>query len=750
MADDSGRRPLLNPVLRFTKDPRPEGITGGGKNARGIKQERLAEQRKTLGKQFKELASRKSQLNSFGQKTIVYASMFNDSYAPTWTPSDIFQSDRGAKLIAPYHSGYLIEIDIGRLDYYSALMVTADSDRDMVDISRIESVRDYQTSDVSRGRELGQMWEEAPDVDGGKAFLLWLMPFDTNIATEAVLTRFGELRQQTIQPPLPLLSELQAGDDAETSVTLRRTLRSISQTGDRFSAAMREYRQKHRAKTVAIVPSLESLVQLTASGAIFRIEPVQPITSTSPGEGKEPDRPLPADISSMPIVGVVDGGLTATSYKAAEAWKAPPLVKDGHANGKHGNRVTSLIVQGHDWNNKLKLPPLYCQVGTVQAVAKIGAGPMIDPQTFIAYLDAVMGANPDTKVWNFSLNQKMPCDPESVSELGHEISMLARKHKILPVISIGNKPGDRLEPPADCEAALTIGGRMHTEDGSPGGNCTVSHFGPGPSCMLKPEMANFSHVRAIGGTLTQGSSFATALTSPLAAHTMEHLREPSPDLVKALLIHHADGQGFDPAIGFGSSSATLPWQCPPGFVTLQWTASLKAGAAYYWELPIPEALKNTGKLRGFGSLTAILNPHPLVSEYAGPNYFSARLATALQYPKGDKFSNLLGSLDTGKITEEEARAVDHKWSPIRHHHKQFHGIGFDGDNFKVYARIYTRDLYLYDYTHADETPEMDVEFVLSIGTGNEDDDVYHQMHDALGSYVENATIDAEVEIENME
>jgi len=62
-------------------------------------------------------------------------------------------------------------------------------------------------------------------------------------------------------------------------------------------------------------------------------------------------------MSGLPIVGVVDGGLTASSYKPAEAWKAPALVKDRAADAKHGNRVTSLIVQGHDWNNKLPLPP---------------------------------------------------------------------------------------------------------------------------------------------------------------------------------------------------------------------------------------------------------------------------------------------------------------------------------------------------------------------------------------------------------
>ncbi len=120
----------------------------------------------------------------------------------------------------------------------------------------------------------------------------------------------------------------------------------------------------------------------------------------------------------MPIVGVVDGGLTASSYKAAEAWKAPAFVKDGQADTVHGNRVTSLVVQGHDWNNKLSLPALYCQVGTVQAVPKKGAPALLDPQSFIAYLDAVISVYPQTKVWNLSFNEPAACDLEAVSYLG--------------------------------------------------------------------------------------------------------------------------------------------------------------------------------------------------------------------------------------------------------------------------------------------------------------------------------------------
>src|SRR5262249_44268010 len=146
-----------------------------------------------------------------------------------------------------------------------------------------------------------------------------------------------------------------------------------------------------------------------------------------------------------PIVGVVDGGLTAPSYKPAEAWRAdPPLVRTADAEVMHGNRVTSLVVQGHDWNNNLELSPLYCRVGTVQAVAKPGHGGA-DPQAFLAYLNAVVASHPETKVWNLSLNERRDCSEERVSYIGHGLAELSRRHGVLIINSIGNKPGKWLQ-----------------------------------------------------------------------------------------------------------------------------------------------------------------------------------------------------------------------------------------------------------------------------------------------------------------
>jgi hypothetical protein len=626
---------VLNPVLRFTKEPRPEGISGGGKNAGGIKARRLAEQRRALAKQFDKLAEQAPQQPRFDGRVVLHASMFDDSLAPTWTPSDLFQATREARLITPNRTGYLVEVAADRLAAFARLVRRTDLIKDQVDISRVKSVRFFEDGDAAGSSSLDEMWETAPETETGRAFIVWLMPLHGRDAAEALVQTFSALRDDVIIPPAPLLATVAAELDANVPAVMRRSLRAAATAGDRFNLAVREYRRRHRARTTVIVPTVDALHQLVASGIIVRIEPVWPISSTSPGTGREPDRPLPADMASLPIVGVVDGGMTAASYRHAEAWRAPALVRDSAANTQHGNRVTSLIVQGHDWNNNLTLPPLYCQIGTVQAVARQGVPDFVDPQDFITYLDSVMAAYPATRVWNFSLNQRQPCQLDSVSPLGHDIAMLARKHQVLPVISIGNKPGTLLHPPADCEAALTVGGRLHGSNGAPAGECPVSLSGPGPSSMLKPELSHFSHVRALGGSVISGSSFSTALTSPLAAHAMQRVRDASPDLVKALLLHNADGQGFDPSLGFGTPAvSSLPWECRPGFVTLQWKAALRPGAAFYWELPIPPSMRQSGKLCGMGALTAILNPHPMITVYAGPNYFSVRLATALQYRRG--------------------------------------------------------------------------------------------------------------------
>ena len=111
MADEPAARPLLNPVLRFMRDPKPESVVGGGKGSANIRRERLDRQRRKLADQFAAMARQKDRHPQFAGRVILYAEMFEDSLAATWTPNDLFRPDRGGRLIAPHLSGYLVEVE---------------------------------------------------------------------------------------------------------------------------------------------------------------------------------------------------------------------------------------------------------------------------------------------------------------------------------------------------------------------------------------------------------------------------------------------------------------------------------------------------------------------------------------------------------------------------------------------------------------------------------------------------------------
>lgn len=747
--------PALNPVLRLRKESVRRPVSGGGKSSDSIVRERLDTQREVLAAAFDEMARNIAGQPKFGDQVVVYAAMFENSLAPSYTPSDLFQTDLGACLVTPYRRGYLIQIRTDQLEGMANRIRNTEYVKEMVDISRVESVEFLSGDHIAGASGIDMLWDASPQVDGDRFFTVWFTPLKDKDAGERLIERVTELRDDGLLPPPSLLEGRRPESESTVSIDMRSSLLAEGGDGDMTEMAMRNYRRRGHSRTTVRIESKPALAKLLASGTVFRIDPVAPATCTAPGEGREPDRPLPADLSLQPVVGVVDGGLTAESYMPAVAWRAqPPWMEDRFAASKHGNQVTSLVVQGHDWNNSLRLPSLNCRVGTVQAVAKDGTHLSFYLQEFTAYLDKIMDSAKSTRVWNFSFNQKQDCPLDMVSALGHDIAMLARKHSILPIISIGNKPGEHLQPPADCEAAITVGGRQHDDDGNPAGDCGVSLNGPGPSSMLKPDLSHFSTTRVIGGAIVQGSSYATSLVSPLAAHTMDKLRDASPDLVKTLLIHHADLDAFDPKLGFGTpDSGHLPWECKPGFVTLLWTEELRPGGAYYWELPIPDSLREDNKIKGIGALTAVLNPHPMVSDIAGMNYFSARLEAALQFERRNEdgeslFHNLLGSLSKRRLTEQQLRELDHKWSPVRNHRRSFvQGVKFDGDNLRVYARLFCRDLYLHDMASLEAVPPLTATFVLSVGTEDENNGMYIDMREALGTFVSSAVVESDIGVE---
>lgn len=742
-------RPVLNPVLSLKRDPIPASVTGRGVTEKSVRHERLDAQRGLLSGRIALL--RESPPPSHAGKILLAVHMFDDSLAPTHEPEALFRETLGTPLVAPLHDGYLAEVPLQSLRNLEELVAQGTHVTIRASVSRIRDIKQHALVDVLSGRSVERVWDSAIQSDSGHVFTAWLAPYSDGQARESVVRSLFRLTEEGVIAPLNNLVSItrESGSDSDQLQI------QTSPSSQSIARAAREYRQNSYIRFQFVARSTDALTQLIASGSVFRIDPVRPIVAAEVPSAPDPERPTP-DEQWQPIVGLVDGGLFAQSYDPMVAWRSPSLVADVVANRTHGNRIASLAVHGNAWNTHLDLPDLTCRIGVAQAIAKEGYGTSTRPE-FISYLKSVVARHHgDTKVWNLSFNEPvLGDDPLEMSDLGHELHKISREFGILPVVSIGNVDANnasRLCPPADCEAALSVGGRV-ADGKAPGDACPICLPGPGPDGLTKPELSWFSTLRGLGGSPETGSSYAAAITSAVAAHTFHYLKAPTPDLVRALLINTSDRDSHDPKLGWGSpcNRTPRPWVCPDGSATLVWTAQLRAGYWYYWDdIPIPPELVDAGKLKGRVALTAILNP--VVSELGSANYFSTRLQVALQYTKLDgKTGNLAGSMKEDHAPEQEARAEWAKWNPIRHHAETIPiGRSFRGNTLRVCARIFGRDLYQHGILNNAEIEPSSVAFALTLSapeSAQSRSGIYSSVARQLGNYVESAVNDIEVAIE---
>ena len=176
----------------------------------------------------------------------------------------------------------------------------------------------------------------------------------------------------------------------------------------------------------------------------------------------------------------------------------------------------------------------------------------------------------------------------------------------------------------------------------------------------------------------------------------------------------------------------------------------RAGIQYYWEeIPIPRELVRNGKLYGHVSLTTI--HHPLCNAEGGPNYIATRVASSIQYPNvnGD-FTRLVGSKVLDNTAELIARAEEYKWQPCRRDCRDFTrrgGIGFGGPFFRIYARLYAREIAQFGYSVNADIPEIETVFVITFSDGTSGPQLYNSMAVSLGNFVESAVINQDIELE---
>lgn len=740
---------VVNPLLRLRTSAVREGIRGGPKDVSKITPQLYAQRQANL---LARLADLKDAPQTAGAthdgRVLLWAGMDGDSQASSHTPNDLFTEDLGCQLVAAWRSGYVVEFTRAGFDAVSGRVGNPQSGGERCDIFRIESL-DLFASLLARAEGNSQAWDQAvPDDTGRRTFNVRVPAFLSSSAQKSVASALEQfaLDNRVALPVAAVRASLLGYDGAadDPSIWLPAArfgeeAAILTLTGGGLPIGIRER---------------QVLRQLIASGAIVRWEPVTKVQPTMPGVGPEP-KPLLAPLDGEPIVGVIDGGYHANRYRGALAWKLEPvLVPDAQAAKQHGNKVASIVVDGHLWSNQLDLPQLHCRIGVVQAVPEIGSGATYLDQQLLNHIERAFREHPETHVWNLSANFDRACDEFEVSELGHGLTKLARAYDKLLVISAGNRSGtSRVAPPADCEAAIIVSGRLHDDAGQPAGPCSLSRTGLGPEGMLKPETSWFSEHRVLGGGVDRGTSFAAPLVSRLGAHTWKNLSEPNPDLVKALLINACDLDAYDEALGFGSPTVPqLPWICPPNAAVVAWTAEISAMQRYYWTgIRVPPSLMKNGRFVGRAKLVAMIEP---VLQMQGHHYMSNRLEAGLQFKKmkAGKLQNetMIGCMNPAE-RELEARTYDHKWDPVRVYADEFterNGPMLIGDqpSLQVYARIIWRNQFMYTDEYIRNHPAR-VNFVVTLQSRDPQADVYNEFRRIMAENVETALVEQDIELE---
>ena len=280
MAEDA-RRPILNPVPGFPDAPKSKRTASGGKAKKNIKDERLNTQREVLASDFRSMADAVHLQPSFNGHVVLYAGMFEDSYAPSYTPNSIFNPDVGALITVPYQGGYLFQVHANRLRCIAEKIESTSKTGEKVDVSRVQGVRFFEKQDVMGKRSIEDLWLSASEMENGRAFTVSLMRLGTQDAVAGLIDKFNSLRKDlVVVSPQPLSDEARAREIRDLPAGVPEGLLSEARNGDRIALALVRHFHRRHARSTMLVPSIDKLEQLVASGSVLRIDPVTPIAAS--------------------------------------------------------------------------------------------------------------------------------------------------------------------------------------------------------------------------------------------------------------------------------------------------------------------------------------------------------------------------------------------------------------------------------------------------------------------------------------
>lgn len=455
--------------------------------------------------------------------------------------------------------------------------------------------------------------------------------------------------------------------------------------------------------------------------------------AASEGIGLDVDVTAPEDVSSYPIVGVIDNGIA----DVFEGWKVYSWTElpDRFRVEEHGSKVAGLLVKGNGLNGSDMAPEIDgCRLADLFLFPSKGKWGEAYPFGVEGFFESLKNAIEEAKeasgarVFNFSMNQEARIPSEGwYSVAAKKLDEISDELDVQFVISAGNLLRDQMRDewiPADVEHNLDslLPEHIALPPAESLRGISVMALNPnvltptaytliGPACKagVKPDVAYVggsangdSGLSSISMTGQKIHVSGTSMSAPLVAKIMSALdnkiggKAPL-ELLKALIIHHAEypdvitDEAYDEVrrnlYGFGipASSETILTEDDHSFtfvVADRIPSDKKLSLAFPW----PESLKRPdGKCRGEVKLTLV--SRPLLDSSFGEEMVRENITAYLRAgdANGKKKSLMKFEFsdvgDDQPVDEENLIKDAFKWNPVKVSHASLKHKKIVGDVF---------------------------------------------------------------------
>ncbi len=489
--------------------------------------------------------------------------------------------------------------------------------------------------------------------------------------------------------------------------------------------------------------------------------------------------PTPLDGVDYPAVGLIDSGV-APSCAPLAPWiiTKEDYVAAAELNPNHGTFVAGLLAFGEPLNG-LGIAdtggPVQIVDVTVLPNGDPNRGPVgtLTEPYLVAILQEIIPRYRDrVRIWNLSLGSDVSCKDDAFNDFSTALDELQDEYGVQFVIAAGNYEDDplrtwppqagigdrdRITVPADTVRGITVGSIAHAATVSSvvdrNHPSPFSRRGPGPAFITKPDVVQYGgncgmdkdcsatgvHSLDCDGVIAEdvGTSFATPLVSSLMANVAYALEpQPSPNLLKALIVHSAeypsDGEDLR-YYGFGlPRGITSVIRATQSSATLIFEDELMPGNQLVLDpFPFPACLIQNGRSTGRIKMTLAYDP-PLNKNY-GLEYCRSNVTASLGTvgPRQDPNGRLVYTRRvppdpqmTHQATEEELVKYGFKWSPIKSYRREL-PRGVESTHWRL----------VLDLLHRHDEPPASQRFALIVTlSGEEGDSVYDDLVQALRAY----------------